>query len=184
MAPRSWPSSPGFAITIRCFFAIRGGKCSASHNLLVSARRVRFRPPGVKTGSTIGPLGPFRGTLGIQWVIASIAAGLVIVLVISWLLFREPGAPFEKVEEFTIEEVRPGTAREAFAGVYVARTEAGDVYAVTEPANCPLEIIEDGFLDCTERRYGLDGRGRKGRALSRLPVRVRLGAIYIDLSAR
>jgi hypothetical protein len=137
----------------------------------------------VKTGSTIGPLGPFRGTLGIQWVVASIAVGLVIVLVISWLLFREPGPPFQKVEEFTIEDVQPGTAREAFAGIYLARTGEGDVFAVAEPPNCPLEIVEGGFLDCAERRYGLDGRGRKGRALTRLPVRVRLGDIYIDTSS-
>ena len=36
--------------------------------------RVHIRAPGVKTGSTIGPLGPFRGTLGIHWVLGSIAA--------------------------------------------------------------------------------------------------------------
>ena len=137
----------------------------------------------MKTGSTIGPLGPFRGTLGIQWVVASMAVGLAIVLLVSWLLFREPGLPFEKVEEFTIDDVAEGTAREAFAGIYLGRTEDGEVFAVAEPPNCPLEIIEDGYLDCAERRYGLDGRGRKGRALSQLPVRIRLGAIYIDTSA-
>lgn len=148
------------------------------------ASKIRFRAPGLKTGSTIGPLGPFRGTLGIQWVVASMAVGLVIVLVISWLLFREPGAPFQKVEDFTIDDVAPGTAREALAGVYLGRTEDGEPFAVAEPANCPLEIVEGGYLDCAERLYGFDGRGRKGRTLTLLPVHVRLGAIYIDPSAR
>jgi hypothetical protein len=138
----------------------------------------------VKTGSTIGPLGPFRGTLGIQWVVASIAVGMIIVLVISWLLFREPGAPFEKVESFTIDDVEPGTAREAFAGVYLGRTQDGEVFAVAEPPNCPLEIVDGGYLDCAERRYGLDGSGRKDRRLTSLPVRIRLGAIYIDMPGR
>jgi hypothetical protein len=134
----------------------------------------------VKTGSTIGPLGPFRGTLGIQWVVASIAAGMVIVLVVSWLLFREPGEPFRKVEDFTIDDVQPGTAREAFAGVFLGRTEDGDAFAVAEPANCPLEIVDGGYLDCAERLYDFEGRGRKSN-LPVLPIHVRLGAIYIDL---
>lgn len=112
------------------------------------------------------------------------AVGLTIVLIVSWLLFREPGEPYEKVETFTIDDVAPGTAREALAGVYLGRTDDGEAFAVAEPANCPLEIVEGGYLDCAERLYGFDGRGRKDRTLTLLPVHVRLGAIYIDTSAR
>jgi hypothetical protein len=34
--------------------------------------------PGVKPGQKIGPLGPFRGRLGLHWVIASVVVGAVI----------------------------------------------------------------------------------------------------------
>jgi hypothetical protein len=48
------------------------------------ARRIRFRPPGVKPWTRIGPLGPFRGRLGVGWVIAPIVVG-VAVLIAGWL---------------------------------------------------------------------------------------------------
>lgn len=48
------------------------------------SRRVRFRPPGVKPWTRIGPLGPFRGRLGLAWVIAPMVVG-VAVLVAGWL---------------------------------------------------------------------------------------------------
>lgn len=145
-------------------------------------RRVHLRAPGVKTGSTIGPLGPFRGTLGIQWVIGAVAVGLVIVLAVTWVLFREPPPPFEKVEAFTYEELEPGAPAEAFAGIYVARTSDDRAMAVAEPLNCPLKLVPDGYVDCADRHYGLDGTGHK-TALQQLPVRLHGGAIYIDTSA-
>ncbi|MGH2711339.1 MAG: hypothetical protein ACRDH9_09075 [Actinomycetota bacterium] len=144
--------------------------------------RIYVRPPGVKTGSKVGPLGPFRGTLGIQWVIGSVAVGLLLVLAGSWAFLREPQPPFEKVESFTAEEVEVGTAREAFAGIYLGRVSEEALFAVAEPANCPLELIPQGYLDCADRQYGLDGVGHKG-ALVRLPVEVHQGAVYIDTSA-
>jgi hypothetical protein len=148
----------------------------------MSTRRIHVRAPGVKTGSRIGPLGPFRGTLGIHWVIGSIAVGLVIVLTITWFLFREPGPPFREVEAFTIEQIAPGTAREVLPGVFLGRTEDGQPIAVAEPANCPLEVSKGGYLDCAEKRYGLDGVGRRGRTLTVLPVRIHGGAIFINTS--
>jgi hypothetical protein len=149
----------------------------------MSTRRIQFRAPGVKTGSRIGPLGPFRGTLGIQWVVGSIAAGLVIVLAATWFLFRPPGPPFEEVEGVGLEDVAPGTAREVLAGVYLGMTADGRAIAVAEPANCPLEVVEGGYLDCADQRYGLDGIGRKDRTLAVLPIEVHRGVVYIDTSA-
>ena len=148
----------------------------------VVTRKVHLRPPGVKTGSTIGPLGPFRGTLGIQWIIGAIAVGLIIVLVVTWLLFREPPPRFEKVEDLTVEDLDPGMAEEVFAGVYLGKTGPEQLFAIREPANCPLELIPDGYLDCADRRYGLDGVGHK-TSLFRLPIELHAGAIYIDTSA-
>jgi len=146
------------------------------------SRRVHLRAPGVKTGSTIGPLGPFRGTLGIQWVIGSIAVGLVLVLAGSWFFLREPPPPFEKVASFAMDDVEVGTARKAFARVYVGRPNDDELYALAEPLNCPLELVPGGFLDCADRRFGLDGLGRK-ETLQRLPLEVHRGAIYIDTSS-
>lgn len=157
---------------------------------LVATRRMRLRAPGVKTGSTIGPLGPFRGTLGIQWVIGSIAVGLLLVLAGSWFFLREPQPPFEKVETFTFEELTPGTARPALAPeidgvprvVFVGEVADGTPYAVLQPQTCELEVIDTGYLDCAGRRYGFDGVGHKA-SLTVLPIDVHRGTIYIDTSA-
>jgi len=149
----------------------------------MSTRRIHLRAPGVKTGQRIGPLGPFRGTLGIQWVVGTIAVGLVIVLAVSWLLFRAPGPPFQEVEGLTLEDLPPGTAREVLAGVFLGVTGDGRAIAVAEPANCPLEVVEAGYADCAEHQYGLDGRGRRDRRLTVLPIEIHGEAIYIDTSA-
>lgn len=156
----------------------------------MASRRVHLRAPGVKTGSTIGPLGPFRGTLGIQWVIGSVAVGLLLVLTGSWFFLREPQPPFEKVESFELAELAPETARPALATeiggaprvVFVGEVADGTPYAVLEPQNCELEVIETGYLDCAGRRFGFDGVGHK-TSLEILPLDVHFGTIYIDTSA-
>ena len=43
-------------------------------------KRIRFRPPGLKPTTKIGTLGPYRGRLGLAWVIAPIVAGIVVVV--------------------------------------------------------------------------------------------------------
>jgi hypothetical protein len=147
----------------------------------VSARRIHIRPPGVKTGSKIGPLGPFRGTLGINWVIGSIAAALVILLAGTLFFTRlaRPPAPFRPVG--AVESFAPGTAREVLGGVYVGRAGSGQPFAVAEPPNCPLEVTHRGYRDCLDFGYGFDGHplGR-GESLTTLPVEVYRGEIYID----
>jgi hypothetical protein len=42
--------------------------------------RFRFRPPGLKPTTKVGTLGPYRGRLGLAWVIAPIVAGAVILV--------------------------------------------------------------------------------------------------------
>lgn len=46
----------------------------------MAGKRVKLRGPWVKEGSRIGPLGPFRGRLGIHWVIAAVVVGLILLL--------------------------------------------------------------------------------------------------------
>jgi hypothetical protein len=148
----------------------------------VSAPRIHFRPPGVKTGSRIGPLGPFRGTLGIHWVIGSIAVGLLILLVGTLFLFRlaQPDDPFRRVGN--VEGLAPGTAREVLDGVYVGRATNGQPYAVAQPGpTCSLEVMERGYRDCFDLGYGFDGEPfGNGQPLSTLPLEVYRGQIYVD----
>lgn len=54
----------------------------------MAKKRWRFRPPGLKPTTKIGTIGPYRGRLGLAWVIASLAAGAVIVVAGYLMLFR------------------------------------------------------------------------------------------------
>ena len=51
-------------------------------------KRFRFRPPGLKPTTKIGALGPYRGRLGLAWVIAPIVAGAVILVAGYFVLMR------------------------------------------------------------------------------------------------
>jgi hypothetical protein len=53
--------------------------CDTS-NVAGKRRRFRFRPPGLKPTTKVGTLGPYRGRLGLAWVIAPIVAGAVILV--------------------------------------------------------------------------------------------------------
>lgn len=54
----------------------------------MSRRRIRFRPPGIRPDTKIGPLGPFRGRLGISWFVASLVLAAVLVIVGIVFLLR------------------------------------------------------------------------------------------------
>ncbi|MBI3647675.1 MAG: hypothetical protein HY240_02795 [Actinobacteria bacterium] len=49
----------------------------------MARKRLHLRPPGLKPTTKVGTLGPYRGRLGLAWVIAPIVAGLVI-LIAGW----------------------------------------------------------------------------------------------------
>jgi len=46
---------------------------------VVARKRMQFRPPGLKPTTKVGTLGPYRGRLGLAWVIAPLIAGVVII---------------------------------------------------------------------------------------------------------
>ena len=50
----------------------------------MARKRLHFRPPGLKPTTKVGTLGPYRGRLGLAWVIAPIVAGLLIAIA-AWL---------------------------------------------------------------------------------------------------
>ena len=49
---------------------------------------LRFRPPGLKPTTKVGTLGPYRGRLGLAWVMAPVVAGIVIVVAGYFALVR------------------------------------------------------------------------------------------------
>lgn len=46
----------------------------------MARKRVQFRPPGLKPTTKVGTLGPYRGRLGLAWVIAPLVVGVLIVV--------------------------------------------------------------------------------------------------------
>src|SRR5205823_10420968 len=134
----------------------------------MSRRRFRFRPPGVKPWTRIGPLGPFRGRLGVAWVIAPLVVGAGLVLAAWLLLFRAsaPGPPFRAVGRASA--FGEGSARPtAIPGVFVGMS-AGRLYAVRAFPGCSLTACSSGYVDCRGAPYGLDGRPATGTGALRL----------------
>jgi hypothetical protein len=54
----------------------------------VARKKIQIRPPGLKPTTKVGTLGPYRGRLGLAWVIAPLIAGVLIVLAGYFALFR------------------------------------------------------------------------------------------------
>ena len=43
-------------------------------------KKITIRPPGLKPTTKVGTIGPYRGRLGLAWVIAPIVVGALIVV--------------------------------------------------------------------------------------------------------
>lgn len=146
----------------------------------MSPRRVRVRPPGVKPWTRIGPLGPFRGRLGLAWVMAPLIVGAVLLVAVWLALFRSsaPGGAFEPVgPSSSFDE---GRARAVgLSGVFVGRT-GGQLFAVLQQDGCTLTVCGTRLVDCRGASYGLDGESPSGGALDLLPLRVYEGTVYVD----
>ena len=54
----------------------------------MARKKIQIRPPGLKPTTKVGTLGPYRGRLGLAWVIAPLVAGVLIVLAGYFALFR------------------------------------------------------------------------------------------------
>jgi hypothetical protein len=46
----------------------------------VARKKITIRPPGLKPTTKVGTIGPYRGRLGLAWVIAPIVVGALIVV--------------------------------------------------------------------------------------------------------
>lgn len=144
-------------------------------------RRPRLRPPGVKPWTRIGPLGPFRGRLGLQWVIAPLVVG-VVLLVFGMYFFLRPHPPSGSFVSVGRSSAFPeGSARRVGPpGVFVDRA-GGQLFAVRQEGSCTLTFCGRRLADCRGAVYGLDGVAPNGAgALDLLPVRVYRGIVYVD----
>jgi hypothetical protein len=54
----------------------------------VARKKLQIRPPGMKPTTKVGTLGPYRGRLGLAWVIAPLVAGALILVAGFLALFR------------------------------------------------------------------------------------------------
>ncbi len=54
----------------------------------MARKRIQFRPPGLKPTTKVGTLGPYRGRLGLAWVIAPLVAGVAILVAGVLILAR------------------------------------------------------------------------------------------------
>jgi hypothetical protein len=135
----------------------------------------------VKPWTRIGPLGPFRGRLGLQWVIAPLVVGAVL-LGFGWYLFlrpHPPGGSFVPVGK--LSSFAEGTATPVdVPGAFVTRS-AGQLFAVLQEDGCTLQFCHGRFVDCRGAVYGLDGLAPGGAGgLTTLPVAVYRGTVYVD----
>jgi len=135
----------------------------------MSPRRTRFRPPGLKPWTRIGTLGPFRGRLGLSWMIAALVAG-VVILAAGWF------APVGTASSFP-----PGTAREVdVPGTFVG-SAGGRLVAVLQEDGCMLTAADGHYRDCRGAIYDLSGAGSGGcGSLDLLPIASYKGTIYVD----
>jgi hypothetical protein len=51
-------------------------------------KKIQLRPPGLKQTTKIGTFGPYRGRLGLAWVIAPLIAGIIILIAGYFAVFR------------------------------------------------------------------------------------------------
>ncbi len=146
----------------------------------MAPRRIRVRPPGLKPWTRIGPLGPFRGRLGLGWVVAPLVVGAVLVVAVWLVLFRSqaPGGTFEPVG--SAASFPEGRARAVdLPGVFIGRT-GGQLFAVAQEDGCSLTFCGTHYLDCRGAEYGLDGTSATGGSLDVLPLRIYKGTVYVD----
>ena len=46
----------------------------------MARKKITIRPPGLKPTTKVGALGPYRGRLGLAWVIAPVIVGALILV--------------------------------------------------------------------------------------------------------
>ncbi|MBW3579237.1 MAG: hypothetical protein KY462_16190 [Actinobacteria bacterium] len=127
-----------------------------------------------------------RAPLGLQWVLAAAAVGLVllvVVIVFAWRASQPPGEPF--VSAGPVEEI--GTAsHDGDRGVlYVAAAGRVRAFAVGR-TGVPVYCERSGRLESPAGRvWSATGRALDGGAsLDTYPVVVHRGVVYVDLTRR
>jgi hypothetical protein len=135
----------------------------------------------LKPWTRIGTLGPFRGRLGLSWVVAAVVVGAVVLAAGAYALLRPhpPGGSFVPVG--AASSFADGTARAVdVPGAFVGRT-GGQLVAVLQEDGCSLSVEAGRYRDCRGVVYELNGAGAAGcGSLDLLLVSVYRDTVYID----
>lgn len=123
-----------------------------------------------------------RAPLGIQWVVASLVAGLVVVAAGVVLLTRSsgpPGAPFEPT--IAVADIDGAAALDGHDALAVAAGGPVRVYvAAADVAWCPAS----GRLESPDGAWSASsGRGFGVASLPRHPSEVHDGTLYVDFTS-
>lgn len=125
-----------------------------------------------------------RAPLGVQWIVASLVAGLV-VLVAGGLLLRggsaPPGPPWESLG--AVEDLA-ATQVDAASGLLIV-TVSGRVRAFDAPDDVTYCVASNRLEHPDGRVWALTGRGTGGTAsLVPVPTLVVAGTAYLDPTGR
>jgi hypothetical protein len=130
-----------------------------------------------------------REPMGLQWAIAAVVAGVLVLVagsVLGLLRSGPPGAPF--VDAGAVADVDPagaGMVSVDGAQVLVLRG-AGGVTVFADPGRPVSWCAASGHLEAVDGTvWEPSGRliGGRGQSLARLPAEVHTGVLYVDTTA-
>ncbi len=121
-----------------------------------------------------------RAPLGAQWIVASLVAGVVVVIAGVWFLLSTGAAPEEPwVAVAEVEEV--GRALEVPDRDVLLVAGAGRIRAFTEVGDVAFCAQSNRLEAADGRVWSLTGRGFAGAtSLSELPTTLHEGTVYLD----
>lgn len=127
-----------------------------------------------------------RAPLGLQWVIGSIVAGVVVVLAgVLWLSTssQAPGEPF--VAYAPVDELPVARIVDDPTGTTLIVTAGGRVRAfdVTDLAVVPMYCEPSNRIETDDRAWSLTGRGLGVPSLDEHPAVVFDGVLYVDFTS-
>lgn len=127
-----------------------------------------------------------RAPLGLQWVIGSIVAGVVVVVAgLLWLSTssQAPGEPF--VAYAPVDELRVSRIVDDPTGTTLIVTAGGRVRAfdVTDLAVVPAYCESSNRIETDDRAWSLTGRGLGVSSLDEHPAVVFDGVLYVDFTS-
>ena len=131
-----------------------------------------------------------REPMGLQWAIAAVVAGLLVLVaggLLVWRMSGPPGAPFETAGQISAVDPRGAAVVSTASGTDVLVLRAvGGVTVFAAPDRAVSWCAQSRRLESADGGvWEPDGRliGGEGGSLARLPAEVHDGVVYVDPSA-